>query len=104
LVLGNNSPYNNALYCDHYQDFDNTAMRLCNATEPVNLLKIPKIDPLNFDIRPIGTPDFSRPSVPDENPLARQLNLFLPARQRLEREFWERYEGAQCVLPEGAGR
>jgi hypothetical protein len=104
LVLGNNSPYSPELYCEHYQDYDSTAARLCNATKPVNLLQIPKIDPLNFDIRPIGTPDFSKPSVSDENPLARQLNLFLPARRCLETEFWERYLGAQCVLPESAGR
>jgi hypothetical protein len=98
LVLGNNSPYSPELYCEHYQYFDKTAMRLSNTTKPVNRLQIPNIDPLNFDIRSIETPDFSPPSVQDKNPLKVILDKFLPARRCLETEFWEKYLGAQCDL------
>jgi len=98
LILGRHSPYRGGiLYCRQYQDFDNTAERLSDATTKPGTLRIPKILDSNYASRPIITPDFSEPD-PDDYPLRRQLDLFLPARAKLETEFWERYEGAHCVF------
>jgi hypothetical protein len=35
-----------------------------------------------------------------DNLLENQLNKFLPAREDLKKQFWEKYSHAQCVLPE----
>jgi hypothetical protein len=101
LVLGNNSPYRRLLYCDNRQDFDRTAERLFEITSEgghSDSLRIPKISDSNYQPQELNTPDFSRPSVPDENPLKVILDKFLPARERLKTEFWEKYLGAQCDL------
>jgi hypothetical protein len=107
VVLGKDSPYRRLFYCDDRKDFDKTAERLSEITrggEHPDSLQIPEILDSNYQPQELNTPDFSRPSVQDENPLKVILDKFLPSRERLKTEFWEKYLGAQCVLPEGAGR
>jgi hypothetical protein len=107
LILGNDSPYRDLLYCPYHKDSDNTAERLFEITQEgghPNSLRIPQISDSNYQPQELNTPNFSRLSVSDENSLKGILDKFLPARRRLETEFWEKYLGAHCLLPESLSR